>query len=170
MLFFDDQTETFWSQMTGVALVGPLTGQRLKWIPSEVTTWRDWKARHPKTTILVPPRPMRAYRDTNRGYARYRARDRINFPTGPNPIDGRRGAKAPVTILLHDGRARCYPHDALKEGENRDGDLLLRKRGTAVRAFDQAGKEVSTMSAFWFAWCVFYPEGAVYEPAPNGQR
>lgn len=152
--------------MTGEAVAGPLTGKRLKWIPTEVTTWKRWQKLHPKTTVLAPPRPLVTYGRANRAYERYRKTQRTIFPIGPNEIDTKRFAKkAPVTIVRDGpgGKPRAYPHELLKDGETRDGDLLLKKQGEAVRAF-RGGEEVPTLAAYWFAFQAFYPNGTVYEP------
>jgi hypothetical protein len=52
LVMFDRQTDTLWSQFTGEALEGPLTGGRLDFIPSELTTWAAWKEQHPDTLVL----------------------------------------------------------------------------------------------------------------------
>jgi len=162
VLYHDDETETFWSQMTGEAVVGPLTGKRLSWMPSEVVTWKEWRTKHPETTVLKPVQPMGSYAETNRYYLLYRRGDRIWFPTGPNPIDKAYANKASVTIVRRDGKPRCYPHAALRDGENADDGWKVVKEGASVRVFDADGKQVPSMTAYWFAWCVFYPGGSVY--------
>jgi len=168
VLYYDRQTETFWSGLTGGAVVGPLTGSQLKWVDSEVASWKQWRKSHPKTTVLKPPRPIGAYRGDP--YSRYREVDRIIFPTGPHPIDKRYPPKSSCTIVLRKGKARCYPHAALKEGRNRDGELTIVKQGENVRVLDAEGKAVASMFAYWFAWCAFYPKGTVYSPPSKASR
>lgn len=165
VLYHDDETETFWSQMTGEGVVGPLAGKQLRWLPSEVMTWKEWREKHPDTTVLKPPQPLAYYVGTNRAYEKYRRDDRVWFPTGPREIDRRRANKEPVTIVLRDGKARCYPHKALREGDNADGGWKVVKKGASVRVLDADGKAVPSMTAYWFAWCAFYPDGTVYGPA-----
>jgi hypothetical protein len=41
---------TLWSALTGIAFDGPKKGQRLKRIPSLVTTWSHWMMLHPEST------------------------------------------------------------------------------------------------------------------------
>lgn len=149
--------------MTGKAVVGPLTGEKLKWMPSEVTTWKQWREKHPETTVLKPPFDLRQYVGTNRHYDQYRRTDRLWFPEGPNPISDKYKRKSNVTIVVRDGKARCYPHAELLEGVNEDGDLEVIKKGVSVRVTDKEGGEIPSMLGFWFAWCAFYPGGTVYE-------
>jgi hypothetical protein len=162
VLYHDSETETFWSQMTGRAVVGPLTGEGLAWIPTETTTWKRWRDAHPLTTVLSPPLPMREYeRDL---YRHYRKASTPNFPTGPGRIDPSFGQRDLVTLVVVEGRARCWPHRLLEEGMLRDGDFRVERRGASVRVLDAEGKPLPSMTAFWFAWCVFYPDGTVWRP------
>lgn len=167
VLYHDDETETFWSQMTGEGVVGPLAGKRLSWMASDVMTWKEWRTRHPETTVLKPVRPLADYVETNRYYDMYRRGDRIWFPTGPNPIDWKYANKERVAVVLRDGKPRCYPHPALKDGETLDDGWKIVKEGASVRVLDGDGKQVPSMTAYWFAWCAFYPKGSVY-PTSGG--
>jgi hypothetical protein len=51
-VWYDRQTNTLWSQVTGDALDGALEGKQLVSVPTQVTKWSDWKARHPDTLAL----------------------------------------------------------------------------------------------------------------------
>jgi hypothetical protein len=53
MVMYDRETESLWSQLLGRAVQGPLDGTELAYLPSWLTTWEDWKARHPDTLALV---------------------------------------------------------------------------------------------------------------------
>jgi hypothetical protein len=162
VLYYDSETETFWSQMTGKAVVGPQTGKALPWMPSEVTTWADWRKRHPATTVIKPPFPMRAYESDP--YARYRRTQRRTFPDAPGELPGPYKAKDDVTIVvLRDGKARCYPHPALREGKTKDGDRRVVKNGVTVKVYGKDGKEIPSLYGYWFAFWAFYPDGTVYE-------
>ncbi len=89
-LMVDRQTGTLWSNLTGEPVVGPLLGQSardpepLPVLPLTVTTWKEWRARHPRTTVLALDRAMEA----RWGYdytpgAADRKRQGVSFPTGP---------------------------------------------------------------------------------------
>jgi len=131
-------------------------------MPSEVTTWGQWRKKHPKTTMLKPPFDKRRYAATNRHYDRYWGTERLMFPAGPHKISDKYRKKSHVTIVLRDGKARCYPHAELEEGVNEDGDRKIVKEGISVRVLDKEGKVVPSQLAFWFAWCSYHPDGAVY--------
>jgi hypothetical protein len=50
----DRETGSAWQQATGEAFDGPLKGKRLTIVPFEITTWGEWRARHPETLALLP--------------------------------------------------------------------------------------------------------------------
>jgi hypothetical protein len=53
-LMYDRGTSTLWHQFTGEPVVGPLadSGIKLDFFPVELTTWSEWRIRHPDTTVL----------------------------------------------------------------------------------------------------------------------
>lgn len=51
-VFYDHQTNSQWVHVTGTAGAGPYKGTRLTFIPSTVTSWREWKKLHPNTKVL----------------------------------------------------------------------------------------------------------------------
>ena len=52
MVMYDHQTGSYWFQVIGRAIVGPLTSKQLEPLPSTTTTWGQWKALHPDTRVL----------------------------------------------------------------------------------------------------------------------
>ena len=61
LVMWDRQTESWWQQLTGEAIVGELTGKRLTFLPSPIISWNDFKAAHPQGQVLSKetgfPRP-----------------------------------------------------------------------------------------------------------------
>jgi len=165
VLFWDHGTESFWLQASGECLVGPLTGKQLKWLPTEVTTWSEWKRAHPKTTVLGPVLPLKQYEDTTKGYARYERAGRPIFATGPNKKSNRFRTMDRVTIVRYDGKSRAYPHRTLRDGENPDGKWTVTRTGQSVVVRNGQGKIVPSMTAYWFAFGALYPDGTVWAPA-----
>ena len=53
-LMYDRATNSLWNQFTGEPVVGALadSGIRLDFFPSVLTTWEEWLAEHPDTTVL----------------------------------------------------------------------------------------------------------------------
>jgi len=51
-LMYDVQTRSVWVHATGEAVSGPLTGERLRFLPSVLTTWKTWRENHPQTEVV----------------------------------------------------------------------------------------------------------------------
>ena len=43
LLMYDRKTETLWDQISGIAVVGELAGERLDFYPSQIMSWADWQ-------------------------------------------------------------------------------------------------------------------------------
>ena len=62
LVMYDRQTETWWQQFLGEAIVGDLMGTRLKMLPSRVESYANFKDRAPDGLVLVPSRGgLRSY-------------------------------------------------------------------------------------------------------------
>lgn len=70
LVMMDLETESLWSQFLGEAMEGPLEGQRLTRISSEVVSLRTWTREHSDTTILFMARSDGAYTEGNAGNIR----------------------------------------------------------------------------------------------------
>lgn len=69
LVMYDRQTDTYWAQATGQAILGELTGEQLTFVPARILAFADWRAEHPDGHVLS--------RDT--GFER---------PYGENPYEG----------------------------------------------------------------------------------
>ena len=62
LVMYDRQTETWWQQFTGEAIVGSMLGAELALIPSRLESFGEFKKRHPHGKVLIPNNPrMRNY-------------------------------------------------------------------------------------------------------------
>ena len=62
LVMYDRQTESWWQQFIGEAIVGEMTGTKLKMLPSRVESLARFRARAPAGKVLVPNNPaMRRY-------------------------------------------------------------------------------------------------------------
>ncbi len=52
MVMWDRQTESWWQQITGEAIVGEFTGARLEFLPARLVSWQDFKQAFPKGSVL----------------------------------------------------------------------------------------------------------------------
>ena len=51
-MFEDSQTKSWWRQVNGESIAGPLKGKSLKEIPAEQMSLANWISQHPETEIL----------------------------------------------------------------------------------------------------------------------
>lgn len=54
LIMYDRQTESWWQQFLGEAIIGELTGTVLKILPSRLESWRNFRERAPEGLVLVP--------------------------------------------------------------------------------------------------------------------
>lgn len=52
LLMYDRETETLWEQISGLAVVGELAGDRLEYYPSQTMTWQAWQEAYPDSELL----------------------------------------------------------------------------------------------------------------------
>ena len=52
LVMYDRQTETWWQQASGDAIVGELAGERLTFIPAPVVSWEEIKEIHSEAMVL----------------------------------------------------------------------------------------------------------------------
>ena len=114
LVMFDWQTNSYWWQVPGRAIVGALAGQQLTPLPSETMTWASWKALYPETVVLSRRTGyIRPYeRDPFEGLAAMIDRGRTVFPTSKF-TDTQLNPGAEVLGVVVDGEHRVYPLERL---------------------------------------------------------
>lgn len=159
LVLYDRETGSYWSQVTGRAIRGPLTGKRLQEVPSIVTSWAEWKKAHPDTLLLrASPGPRRS------AYADYFADpSRLGVLNTKNP-DERLQGKSWVWGLADGKEAVAIVEERLDEKPRE-----LRLRDGAVRVFRRGDRVVfepppSTPPhrMYWFVWIRFHPGSRIW--------
>lgn len=120
LVMVDRNTGSYWWQVAGAAIVGPLTGTALEPLPSVVATWADWTTHHPDTLVLTRDTGfVRPYEtDSFGGYAEYLESGQFVFPVSDASLDGRLSPAALVVGVILDGVTRAYPVDGLTDPIN----------------------------------------------------
>lgn len=65
LVMYDRQTESWWQQFSGEAIVGTLAGRRLTMLPARLESWRAFAARAPAGLVLRPSDPAARPYGTN---------------------------------------------------------------------------------------------------------
>lgn len=55
----DRETGTYWAPFDGEGLEGELAGRRLDRLPTFLTTWEDWRQRHPESDVIYAQSSLR---------------------------------------------------------------------------------------------------------------
>jgi hypothetical protein len=91
LVMYDRETNSYWWQVAGLAIVGELAGQRLEPLPSTTMPWGEWRRLHPDTRVLTREtgydRPYE--RDPFQGLPEILDSGRTPFPTSDATRDGR---------------------------------------------------------------------------------
>ncbi|NQV61604.1 MAG: DUF3179 domain-containing protein [Alphaproteobacteria bacterium] len=62
LVMYDRQSESWWQQFTGEAIIGTMTGQSLRFLPARLESFAKFNARAPGGEVLVPTDPnLRRY-------------------------------------------------------------------------------------------------------------
>jgi len=109
LVMYDRQTESLWSQITGEAVLGPLQGTKLEFVPALHTTWAEWKGLHPETLALV-----KGYSGAYDSYARYYQSSQTGV-LGETRSDDRLYVKEFVVGVEQNGEAVAYPFSTLND-------------------------------------------------------
>ena len=120
-VMYDRQTDTLWSQLLGVPIVGELVGSgaKLDYFPVALTTWGEWRAEHPDTMVLsretgyYAPRMYESEDDSRSIYHAYRSDPDTMFPIWNR--DERLAPKRLVLGVSVGEERKAYSIDALRQ-------------------------------------------------------
>jgi hypothetical protein len=134
LVMYDRQSESWWQQFTGEAIVGAMTGKALKAVPARLQSFALFKAENPQGRVLVPENPgLRAY--GRNPYAGYDSAERPFLYSGdlPEGID----PMARVVVVRVAGGPRAYALERLAaEGRIEDGAIVLTWSAGQASALD----------------------------------
>lgn len=102
LVMVDRETGSYWWQVAGRAIVGPLTDVALTTLPSTTATWSQWQELHPDTLVLS--RDLGFGRDYTRDrFEGYRSRvdeGLVPFPVQEGVLDDARLTPGTQVILV----------------------------------------------------------------------
>lgn len=163
---YDRKTDTYWSQLDALAIVGELSGMKLNMVPVDTVTWREWKDAYPDSEVLSQDTGFsRAYGKDP--YGSYYEESYLLFPVENE--DFRLHLKTFVFGVEINGVYKAYLEDdliELKTIEDTVGgaDIEITREGPGIVRITnlETGEEVVAARGFWFAWYAFHPETEVY--------
>jgi hypothetical protein len=167
MLLYDHQTESLWSQIKSEAVTGPMTGTRLKLLPSTHTNWGAWKKKYPHTRVLSDQTGFKRSYDRD-PYQGYESNSRLMFDVSLK--DSKYHPKEKVIGIELGGKVKAYAFSELSRTRSPVKDIFNkipiqihydRKTKTAVIR-DSKNNELPSVVGFWFAWYAFHPTTKVF--------
>jgi hypothetical protein len=138
----DEETGSWWQQVTGEAVFGPLKGTRLELLPHDEVSFAIWKGDHPGGRVLRPDPAIEEQQE----YARPDWDERmIATPTVTTlPADSPLPARALVVGVEVNGQSKAYPLERVREARalvDVVGGVpivvVVADDGRSVRAFDR---------------------------------
>jgi len=170
MIMYDRETESWWQQAVGEAIVGDLTGTELVSLPSWMESWEIFAARNPDGLVMEEPGFNRNYGANP--YVRYDSSQRPFLYSGEMPphdipalarvirvgdrawpltrlADAETVTEAGVTLTWTAGQASALDTASIARGRDVGN----------VRVRDAAGNDLPHDIMFAFAYHAFWPEG-----------
>jgi len=113
LVMYDRQTESWWQQATGEAIVGELTGRKLTFLPAQIVSLADFERAHPDGDVLS--RDTGNPRDYGRNpYVGYDTVDQNPF-LFDGVLDGRLAPKERVVTVGEGSDAVGFPYSELRK-------------------------------------------------------
>ncbi|WP_052702108.1 DUF3179 domain-containing protein [Marinomonas sp. S3726] len=172
LIMYDRQTQSWWQQYEGNAIVGDLVGTNLRVLASRLESFADFKKRAPNGQVLVPNNP--AFRDYNRNpYVGYDSSALPFLFKGKLP----KNLTPMMRVIAVDGLAVSLP--LLSQQQNvKQGDLSFSWHKGQSSVLDTSdigqgrdvgnvlvtrnGEDVPYIVTFAFAYFAFNPDGKLY--------
>ncbi|MFQ6548858.1 DUF3179 domain-containing protein [Aestuariibius sp. 2305UL40-4] len=169
MIMYDRETESWWQQAMGEAIVGQLTGTTLRQIPTWMESWGQFHGRNPDGLVMEEPGWSRDY--GSNPYVSYDSSHRPSLYSGELPPHD-----IPALARVVRVGDRAWPVSRLTTGVvSEEGLVLTWEAGQtsaldtqqiskgrdvgSVRVRDQAGQDVAHDVMFAFAFHAFWPDG-----------
>ncbi|MBW2995385.1 DUF3179 domain-containing protein [Candidatus Woesearchaeota archaeon] len=167
LVMYDRKTNSYWSQIDGLAIVGELTGMKLTAVSIDTVVWRDWKKTHPDSEVLNQSTGFSRPYGTD-PYGSYYEDSFIFFPV--EATDDRVHPKTVIFGIEVNGKYKAYKEDDLialgSITDNVNGINIEIERDNAgiVKITNtDTNQEIVKERDFWFAWYAFHPDTDLYE-------
>lgn len=190
LVMYDRQTESWWQQFGGDAIVGVLSGKHLHLVPSRVESFGRFRQRFPNAQVLVPNDP-RARNYGRNPYVGYDASGQKPFlydgslPEGIDPME------RVVAVETRPSHHEAWSLPLLRQlGRIEAGDIVLKWEAGQTSALDketiaggrdignvvvqqQQGGQLSDIPydvTFAFAFHAFRPDSPIHKRTSPGSE
>jgi hypothetical protein len=162
LLMYDKTTESLWSQIKGEAVVGERTGTKLSIYPSQLLSFKDFKARYKNAEVLsVKTGHSRNY--DFYPYGDYNESADLVFPVSVS--DNRFLAKEIMYIVNVGEKSAAFKFKDLSETPATvtvgSEQITAIKKDGEVEAKDSRGNTIPGYYAMWFSWATHHQEDGV---------
>ncbi|MCV6606353.1 MAG: DUF3179 domain-containing protein, partial [Porticoccaceae bacterium] len=169
LVLYDRRTNHLWGQITGEAIVGPRSGERLERVATRTLPWKKLKISLPRTEILQPDsRDREKLKQDSNHYRNYAQTSRLYFPVSHK--DARRKPKQIVYGIEVEGRTLAITEAYLQQHRafdqvvgNYSLRILRRKDGSVVAYNKDTQRTIPVTRLYWFAWYTFHPRTELLE-------
>ena len=178
LVMYDRETESWWQQFSGEALVGERTGTKLEQLPARIVSWEEFRREHPAGLVLN--RDTGFVRDYGQNpYVGYDSIDSSPIFATRNGDDDRLPPKERVVYIEVGEEAFALPLSSLAKKrtitlETGGREIEVRWKGGVASALDgpgiASGRDVGSVTVtldgepvpfhepFWFAVAAFRPD------------
>lgn len=167
LVMYDRTYSGLWPQLLMEAATGKFSSRSLEVIPSLVTTWREWRTRHPASVVLSEDTGYRRNYGMN-PYRKYQAGSEVMFPM--KGFDRRLPPKSRIIGIRVNGAAKAYPLENITSRQDTLEDTLNGKRiqvhsGPKETACitDAGGNLLPAFITYWFAWSTLYRDTLLFK-------
>jgi len=173
LVMVDRETGSYWWQVAGRAIIGPLTDSALEPLPSSMQRWSAWSAAHPNGSVLSQLPGEESLPDPFMGMA-----GRIDSGLTPRDLapgvlkDHRLSPGSTVVVAAFDGISVAWPvKPARRFSSEISGQVFtVDTDGTgATITNSDTGAAIPLRTSLWFAVVAAFPGTTIgVETAPTG--
>jgi len=190
LVMYDRQTESWWQQFEGEAIVGVMSGKRLHVIQSRLESFGRYRQRLPNGRVLIPNDPTARNYGKN-PYVGYDASGQKPFLYDGSLPDGIDPMERVIAVETRPGHHEAWSLTLLRERSTiKSGDVVLRWEAGQTSALDKRtiaeGREIGNVIVqrqqgeqlfdipydvtFAFAFHAFRPDSPIHKATATGSK
>jgi hypothetical protein len=138
LVMYDRQTESWWQQFEGAAIVGVMHGKRLRVVPSRLESFDRFRQRFPQGHVLIPTDPAARNYGAN-PYVGYDTKGQMPFLYDGSLPDGIEPMERVIAVETKPGYHEAWSLPLLRErGTIESGNIILKWEAGQTSALDEA--------------------------------